>query len=166
MTKKITSLTEDQKSLLSVYRDKWLKIGLCTEPSNRPLAEDAIRRAYEMASLTPPSQIIWTTSPLAGAALVSILKDDDIMKKVCEEYEKHLDKKITRKDLGASVWDSVRASVGESVWASVWASVRASVGESVRDSVGESVMASVGASVGASVWESVMDSVGESEVGS
>ena len=72
----------------------------------------------------------------------------------------------------ASVWDSVRASVGDSVGASVWDSVRASVGDSVGDSVwysvwasvwdsvGDSVGASVRASVRASVWDSVRASVG------
>ena len=55
-------------------------------------------------------------------------------------------------------WDSVRASVR----ASVWDSVRASVGASVRASVWDSVGASVGDSVWASVWDSVGDSVGDS----
>ncbi|MDD5220865.1 MAG: hypothetical protein PHV11_09880 [Candidatus Bipolaricaulis sp.] len=72
-------------------------------------------------------------------------------------------KKITKRHLDllkewASVWASVRASVG----ASVWDSVGASVGDSVGDSVGASVWDSVGASVGDSVWDSVGDSVVDS----
>jgi len=52
-------------------------------------------------------------------------------------------------------WASVGASVGDSVWASVRASVGASVGDSVWASVGDSVWASVRDSVRASVWASV-----------
>ncbi len=66
----------------------------------------------------------------------------------------------------ASVWDSVRDSVGASVWDSVMDSVGASVVDSVWDSVGASVVASVRDSVrdsvGASVWASVRDSVRDS----
>ena len=53
------------------------------------------------------------------------------------------------------LWDSVRASVGDSVGASVGASVWDSVRASVGDSVGASVWDSVRASVGASFWDSV-----------
>jgi hypothetical protein len=59
-------------------------------------------------------------------------------------------------------WASVWASVKDSVGASVRDSVEDSVGASVRDSVGDSVKDSVGASVWASVWASVEDSVGAS----
>jgi len=48
----------------------------------------------------------------------------------------------------ASVWASVRASVGDSVWASVRASVGDSVWDSVWDSVGASVVDSVAAYIG------------------
>ena len=57
----------------------------------------------------------------------------------------------------ASVWASVRDSVG----ASVWASVRDSVGDSVWDSV----WASIGDSVWAFVMASVMASIGDSVYG-
>ena len=57
-------------------------------------------------------------------------------------------KKVTNKHLSAlKKWASVGASVGDSVWASVGASVGASVWDSVWASVGASVWASVGDSV-------------------
>ena len=76
-------------------------------------------------------------------------------------------KKITEKEKAllkewASVWASVRDSVGDSVWTSVRDSVWDSVWASVRDSVGDSVWASVRDSVWDSVWASVGASVGDS----
>lgn len=69
--KKIDKLTPEQEALMEVYRDKWLKIGLCTEPANRPLAEEGMRLAYKCAGLEPPKQILWADSPLAGMKLQS-----------------------------------------------------------------------------------------------
>lgn len=62
----ITSLTEEQQALFPVYRDKWIKIGLCTESADRKMAEEGVKEAYENVGLTPPSKIIWVDSPHAG----------------------------------------------------------------------------------------------------
>jgi hypothetical protein len=88
-------------------------------------------------------------------------------------------RKPTKKDIAdlkewASVWDSVRDSVGDSVCDSVGDSVGDSVCDSVGDSVcdsvlasvWDSVLASVRASVGASVWDSVRASVWDSVLAS
>ncbi|MFA5419762.1 MAG: hypothetical protein WC341_15020, partial [Bacteroidales bacterium] len=69
--------------------------------------------------------------------------------------------------VGASMYDSVLASVRTSVYASVLASVGASMYDSVRASmydsmgasVGDPMFASVGASVGASMYDSMYDSM-------
>ena len=161
---KINNLTLEQEKLLEVYRDKWMKIGLCTKPADRPKAEQALCDAYEIAGLTKPKQIIWTTSPLAGSILVSILKDEELMKDICGKLN------AKKFEVGDSVWgsiessvgDSVRSSVGDSVRSSVWDSVWDSVGDSVGDSVWSSVWDSVGDSVRSSVWSSVWDSVWDS----
>ena len=139
--KKIESLTPEQQSRLSEFAEIWTKIGLCTDPADRPRAEAAINQAYHSAGLKPPQKIVWCGSPLTAGMTRAIILDENLLK-----------------DLGASVWDSVGASVGASVWDSVGDSVRASVG----DSVGASVRDSVGASGGASVWDSVRASVGAS----
>ncbi len=154
---KIETLTPEQESLLPVYRDKWLKIGLSTESADRPLAEEGIREAYKISGLAEP-RIVWCASPLVNGLTRFF-------------YQKNLP---VRDSVGvsvwdsvwASVWDSVRDSVGASVRDSVWVSVRDSVGDSVwasvRDSVWVSVRDSVGDSVGASVWDSVWASVWDS----
>src|SRR3990167_6064314 len=107
---KIEELTQEQKELLSVYRDKWLAIGLSTDPANRAEAERGVWLAYELARLEKP-KVVWCLSPLsAGLTRYALLKIDKLEP--------------------ASVRDSVRDSVGDSVGASV----RASVGDSVGDS--------------------------------
>jgi hypothetical protein len=156
----INELTEEQKALLPVYRDKWMKIGLSTGPADRTKAEDAIRRAYKIAALDEPKQIIWSTSPLVGWIVVCILKNDKMMKKLFKEYQKLGDSVWA--SVGNSVWASVGDSVGDSVEDSVEDSVGDSVGDSVWDSVGDSVRASVRASVRNSVWDSVRDSIWDS----
>jgi hypothetical protein len=94
-----------------------------------------------------------------------------IIKKIINPFEEKRKVKISQSYITllrevASVWDSIRASVGASVGNSVWDSIRASVGASVGDSVWDSIRASVGASVWdsirASVWDSVWASVGAS----
>jgi hypothetical protein len=160
----IDKLTVEQESLLPVYRDKWIAIGLSTESANRPRAEAGIIIAYQTAKLPPPKEIIWFDSPKTmieysvgnsvrnsvGASVGNSVRDsvgDSVWNSVWDS-------------VGDSVWNSVWDSVGNSVWDSVGASVRDSVGASVRDSVGASVWDSVGASVWAYVWDSVVNSVG------
>jgi len=170
---KIEKLTQEQETLLLVYRDKWIKIGLCTEPANRIEAEKAIIQSYQCAGLKSPQKIIWCGSPLSQGLTRAIILDKKNMASVWDSVWASVWDSVGA-SVRASVWDSVGASVGDSVWASVWDSVVDSVGDSVWDSVGDSVGASVrasvwdsvGASVGdsvwASVWDSVVDSVGDS----
>ena len=61
--KTIEKLTPEQESKFEFYADKWLKIGLSTEPANRAEAEDGVRLTYECAKLSPPKSIVWVDSP-------------------------------------------------------------------------------------------------------
>ena len=115
---KIELLTAEQIAKFPDFIEKWTKIGLSTEPADRPKAEAAIREMYGIAGLPPPKKIIWCGSPLSQGITRAII----------------LDKKFLK-----DVRDSVGDSVGDSVRASVWASVRASVRASVLASVGDSV---------------------------
>jgi len=150
--KKIESLTPEQIARFPEFVERWTKIGLCTEPADRPKAERSIRSMYRAAKLEPPKKIVWCGSPMSQGLVRAIVLDERMIKEIGAS-------------VGDSVGDSVRASVRASVWASVWASVGASVWDSVRDSVRDSVWASVGASVRASVRASVWDSVRASVYG-
>ena len=119
---KIEKLTPKQIARFPEFRERWTKIGLCTDPADRPRAEAAIHESYRAAGLQPPRKIVWCGSPLSQGLTRAIILDKKLMPSVGDSVR-------------ASVWDSVWASVGASVGDSVGASVRASV----RDSVGDSV---------------------------
>ena len=88
----ITTMTDEQREQMAVYAKRWIEIGLNTQPADRPRAEAGIRRAYEIAGLKAPAQIVWLESP-ARIADVFI-------------------RASVRDAVGASVWASVRDSVG------------------------------------------------------
>ncbi len=174
---KIERLTPEQEAQIPIYRDKWIAIGLSTEPAERDRAESAINMAYEAAGLECPKKIVWCGSPLSQGLTRAIIIDKNLLKTlkapVWDSVEDSVEASVRDSvgaSVGASVWasvwasvrDSVEASVWASVGASVWASVRASVRDSVGDSVGYSVRDSVWASVRDSVWDSVWASVGAS----
>jgi hypothetical protein len=152
----IKKLTKKQISKFPEYVDYWTKVGLSTEPADRPRAEKAIKEMYKVANLDEP-KIIWTGSPLSSGITYGILKNNKNLDSVRNSvWESVWD------SVRDSVWDSVRKSGGESVRDSVRNSVRNSVWDPVWDSVRDSVLTSVGDSVWNSVWESVQESVWES----
>jgi len=182
----IKSLSNAQRARFPEFVDKWTKIGLCTDPADRPSAELAIKLMYKYAKLEEP-RIVWCSSPLVNVltrasvlkvgASVRTLVEDSVRDSVWASVEASVGDSVrdsVEASVGDSVRDSVEASVEASVWDSVGASVRTlvedsvrtlvrdSVGASVRTLVGDSVWASVRASVWASVRDSVEDSVGAS----
>ena len=129
--------TDDQ---IQAQRDKWLKIGLATGPTDWDKAELGIKLAYEAAKLTPPTTIIKLDSPLQGAIAAQLLSQ-----------------------VGDQVWDQVWVQVRDQVWAQVWdqvgVQVRNQVWSQVVEQVKDQVTAQVGAQVGAQVWAQVCDQV-------
>ena len=107
----LTKLTKKQEAMIPEYRDKWLKIGLSTEPLDFERAKSAATKCYQIAGLEPPKLWIRMRSPIEAAVAATILKN------------------------GAQVRDQV----GAQVWAQVWAQVRAQVRDQVGDQVGDQV---------------------------
>jgi hypothetical protein len=94
----IESLTAEQEALLPVYRDKWLKIGLSTEPANLDKLIEGAGLAYEEAKLKMPKDVHFAESPLAGVILAtrlkkklpSSVKDKDVLKEHRKECSDQL----------------------------------------------------------------------------
>ena len=153
----IDSLTDEQIASMAEIRDKWIKIGLCTDKADRPRAEAAIYEMYKKGGLEPPKKIVWCDSPFSQGLTIAILKEFSANHHALTSVSDSI-KVGVGASVRTSVWNSVGNSVRDSVWVSVGDSLRVSVGDSVRDSVRDSV----GNSVRDSVWNSVGNSVGNS----
>lgn len=66
----IDRLTPEHIAALPGYRDKWLGIGLSTEPTDRAQAEAAMSAAYRAAGLCSP-RFIWQPSPIHAMATLA-----------------------------------------------------------------------------------------------
>jgi hypothetical protein len=75
--KRIESLTPEQLARFPEFIERWTKIGLCTEPADRPRAEAAVALAYKRAGMDAP-HVVWCGSPLSQGltrAVVLSMKD-------------------------------------------------------------------------------------------
>ena len=120
----INRLTPEQEALIPIKREEWLKVGLSTQPADREKAEHGVKLAYEAAGLTPPEQMIWVDSPLAGCYAATMLT------RVRDQVGAQV---------GAQVRDQVWGQVGAQVWDQVWDQVRAQVWGQVWDQVWDQV---------------------------
>jgi hypothetical protein len=126
----IDKLTHEQTARFPEFVEKWTRIGLSTEPADRPRAEAVIRLMYEAGGLTPPEKIIWFDNPMA----------------VCVEFRKtgvEPVRDVVRDVVQGAVWDAVQDVVHGSVYSSVWNAVQGSVWDSVCDSVWDGVRSTV-----------------------
>src|SRR5258708_4640750 len=120
--KKIESLTPDQTARFGEWVDRYIQIGLSTEPADFDKPNAAALRAYELLNLKKPMIILRTGSPYAatmgGAYAFWMLTQ---LKSIPKDHQ---------------VWDQVRAQVGAQVWAQVGDQVWAQVRDQVRAQVG------------------------------
>lgn len=69
----ITSLTPEQEALLQIYYEKYLKIALSTNETNKQKIEQTFKDFYKQQKLEEPV-IIWEDSPIKGAKKAAALK--------------------------------------------------------------------------------------------
>ena len=130
----IEQLTPEQIARSPEFIDKWTKIGLSTEPADRPRAEAAIRLMYENTGLPLPEQIVWFDSPTAM-------------------FTKY--KKTDNRSVSSAVWDAVRGAVGDVIHGAVWdVAVSSAVSSAVWDAVWDAVWGAVRNAVGNVVYGS------------
>src|SRR5215471_3806422 len=104
-------LTEAQLARVPEFADRWTKIGLCTEPADRPRAEAAIREMYRQGGLDPPAKIVWCGSPLSQVFTREMVKDFDRTKTIWPGVGVPIYNSVF-----ACIWDSVRVGRGGGVW--------------------------------------------------
>ncbi len=137
----IESLTSKQEAQLEPYVQKWLKIGLSTEPCNVERSKHWIRKAYQVARLKPPAKWVLCDSPLACA----------------QAQIKH----PVGSQVQAQVWDQVREKTSDRVWKQIWGQVEDLVWIQVLDQVWHQVRTKVYNQVSNQVGEQVWDQVRE-----
>jgi len=59
----IESLTPEQEAQIPVYRDMWIKIGLCTDAIDFNRAKEALALCYTTQGLEAPSKVYYATGP-------------------------------------------------------------------------------------------------------
>lgn len=78
MAKKITKLTPEQIGRFGEWSEKWIEIGLSTEPADFDKATAAALRAYQLANFKRPMVILRMSSPygatLGGALAWAVLR--------------------------------------------------------------------------------------------
>jgi len=171
---KIESLTKAQEDEMPAWANKWIDIGLSTEPADFDAATEAALKAYELCNLNKPMVVLRMSSPyaatLGGIFAWQLLRafnknqvGDQVWAQVWDQVGDQVRAQVGDQ-VGDQVRDQVGAQVGAQVWAQVWAQVGAQVwaqvGDQVRDQVGAQVWAQVGDQVGAQVRDQVWAQVG------
>lgn len=72
----IDSITKEQEAMIPTYLERYLAIGLSTEPCNHEKAEKAIKESYGYLKLQEPT-FMWADSPFEGARLAAQLAKGD-----------------------------------------------------------------------------------------
>jgi len=76
---KITKITDEQKAQFQPWVDKWVAIGLSTEPADFDAATEAALKGYSFANLDRPKVVLRMASPYAatigGALAVGLLSE-------------------------------------------------------------------------------------------
>jgi len=123
--------------LLEAQRDRWLRIGLATGPTDIELAQAGIRLAYETAGLpTEGLQFIWLPNPKEGAERAVEL--------------------ILNKKAGSQVWLQIKNQVDKQVWNQAT--------NQVRHQVWNQVINQVYNQVGSQVWNQVFNQARNQQV--
>ncbi len=132
MPEKINKLTDAQIAMFPEWVDKWVKIGLSTEPMNFEEAKRGVLGCYKATNLKPPKVIIRMDSPYYGA--IGFICTLELLK-----YMKTCD----RSQVESQVESQVRSQVESQVRSQVESQVRSQVESQVRSQVESQVWSQV-----------------------
>jgi hypothetical protein len=138
--KKITTIPPEAQAKFPAIVQEYIKIGLCTDPADRPTAEKAMRDLYKLLGKRTDMPIVWVPSPLVGAFAAPIAAA-------------LLSKKTATSEV--SVYKTIEKSVGPVVSAAVKVAVEAAVGYKTKSTTtkgGEGVDAATIRSTIKSLW--------------
>ena len=182
---KIDKLTPEMLERIPKIRDKWIKIGLSTDPIDKEKCKAGLIKAYNAAELKEPKFWVWLDSPLAGAIgsevalrALSVLDrervrdqvDDQVREQVLDKVRVQVRDQVSdqvSEQVRDQVYDQIRDKVNDKVYAHVSDQVSEQVSAKVHDRVNDQVRSQVYAQVrdqvseqvGTQVYEQVSDQV-------
>lgn len=71
-------LTQEQLDKLPEYKERWMAVGLSTEPINKKKAKKAVLDLYERAGEQPPKQVLFARSPSEAAKMFHELSGERV----------------------------------------------------------------------------------------
>jgi len=153
---KIEKLTAEQEQALVAYHAECMAIGTSTAPADRPRAEAAISKMYQLIGKPQPT-FVWCDSPATCILARFVLQEWSKTAKEGNSLETSLRTSL-RTSLETSLRTSLRASLGTSLETSLWTSL----GTSLETSLGASLGTSLWTSLRTSLWTSLRTSLGTS----
>src|SRR3990167_5395233 len=153
MPKRIDKLTDEQKSQIDAWADKWIEIGLRTGEIDLQTFTEGAKEAYGFASIPWHNNVIVVDNPLimALAAPVAGLILNNIA--------------IVGDAVGDTVVGAVDDAVSNAVNGAVAGAVNGAIVVAVAGAVGDTVSNAVVDAVGGAVAGTVGDAVGDTVVG-
>src|SRR3990172_7694069 len=112
LRKTITKLTDNEKSLMKPFADKWIQDTLAPQGANRERVEKGIVDCYRFAGLEPPKHIVWVKSP---TQLVVVGPTIALLIELSKKISTNNDIKNISKTIGKAVFNAVRNTVDNTV---------------------------------------------------
>ena len=174
---RIDTMTAEQAARMPEFAQRWIDIGLSTEPADFDRATDAALRAYQLCNLERPMVILRMSSPygatLGGALAWALLREltaiwsqvgSQVWSQVGSQVRSQVGSQVWSQ-VGSQVWSQVGSQVMSQVRSQVWSQVESQVRSQVRSQVESQVGSQVESQVGSQVWSQVRSQV-MSQVGS
>ena len=143
---KIDMLSPEQESRIPEWMEKWVKIGLSTEPADFDKAIAAAKRAYSSCGLDQPLIILKVGSPYA--AMINGTTSYEILKEL-------LPTKTGGRPINSKVWSQIRDQIWDAVSSQVSSLVESPIMDQVSNTIGRYLSSGIGSQIGAQVRSQV-----------
>ena len=167
--KRITKLTDEQKSALIPHADEWIRRGLDTTPVDHEEWESGARKCYAYAGIPWPGRVVWVPSPLVGALaaptaayLIAYRSGGAVDGAVSGAVRGAVSGAVhgaVNRVVGDAVHGTVNRVVGDAVHGTVRNAVNGAVRGAVHGAVGDAVDGAVHGAVSSAVRNAVSDAV-------
>src|ERR1019366_1094198 len=146
----IESLTPAQEQALIAYRNKWLAIGRSTAPANRPAAEAAITRMYELLG-HPKPRFWWSDGPAVGSIVRTLI--------LTEKKGANLVTNL-QDNLQANLWANLQDNLQDNLWTNLGTNLEANLGTNLRANLRANLQDNLWTNLGTNLWTNLWTNLG------